>query len=126
MKGVAAKTGHRIADKKTGSSYQWGGLLLILIGFVPIFLGIPIIVGVALLIVGTVKARGCVCSCCGNPVHTTSRLCPTCGATLLEPEKPVFWSVAVFLLLILGGVAWFTKDRWEPVVTPKLQQWIGK
>ena len=120
------RSGYRLRDTKTGSSLQWTGVLMLILGvLVPFLFGIPILIGLVLIVFGSVKARGCICSSCGNPVHRTSMLCPTCGANLQEPESSSFWSIACFFVMILMVIGYFTQERWEPGFTRFLQRVLG-
>lgn len=109
---AATRSGYRIRNSKAASGWQWSGLLLIVFGvLMPFFLGLPILVGIALLIVGSIKARGYICGLCGNGVAETSNLCPTCQARLsAEPTLPWGWMTLGLMALLIAGFAYMRPD----------------
>ena len=72
-------------EKKKGkriTKYEFAGTgaLIQLVGFILLFLFFPfgLIVGLPLLIIGSVKSKKILCSECGNKVEKTTTLCPHC------------------------------------------------
>lgn len=68
-----------MAKKENKSEFAGVGCFVQLIGLI-LFFFFPIgtIIGIALLILGGLKANKLICSNCGNPIEKTAKICPTC------------------------------------------------
>lgn len=72
-------TGTQFAQKKTKSEFAGTGCVIQAIGLVLLFLfPIGTIVGIILLVYGSMKSVKRVCSRCGNTVESSSKICPHC------------------------------------------------
>lgn len=80
---AAPVRGYRVR-KSGGGAVQLVGLVLCLTGFILPFM---FLVGFLVILLGAIPARAVMCSVCGNGVDKSSRLCPTCHATLGDPPR---------------------------------------
>ncbi len=88
-----------------GCVTQGLGLLMPVLGLLlgPLGFGVGVIVGLALLLVGSQAAIKYVCGKCGNPVaHKEVKICPTCKVALHYRPN---YTAAILLLLILAALA---------------------